>query len=51
MAFLGKLDGVLTAPSHVPSHPSSIPSGQEAQGKEKGLLPAGASPASCSQGA
>lgn len=32
-------------------HPGSIPRGQGAQASKRGLLPVGASPASCSQGA
>lgn len=51
MVFIRKLDGVLTAPSHDPSPPSSIPSGQELRAVRGSLLPTGASPASCSHGA
>lgn len=53
VVFVGSLTyyGILTAPSRDPSHPGSVPSGQGAQGGERGLLPAGGCPASCSQGA
>jgi hypothetical protein len=47
--FIRKLDGVLTALYHDPTHPGSVPHGQGAQGRQRGLLPAGGSPASCSQ--
>lgn len=47
--FIGKLNGVLTAPAHDPSCPGSVPRSQEAQGSDMGLLPAGGSPAPHSQ--
>lgn len=51
LVFIRNGDGVRPAPSHDPSHPGSIPRGQRTPGGQGGLLPAGGSPASCSQGA